>query len=634
MSNVKFKWHFPSTDGGDEDGINNSGLQTFEGDHESAIARECIQNSLDAIKDPTQPVKVQMQFFEINASDLPGAEELKQDIVVAKEFAGNTTGANSFFSKAVNIFNNTKIPVLRIGDYNTKGLVGGDSDKNGSWYSLARSNGFSQKNASDSGGSFGIGKNAPFVASDIRTVFYSTLNENGEHIFQGKACLSSFKKDDDIKRGTGQYGQIATRGVASIRNQDDIPELFRRQETGTDIFVIGYKHPDGNWKDALIRGILDNFFVAIYYKKLVVEIFEDSPVLSMPIVIDADSLSSYIAKHFKDDNSEDNATWAYYQAIVDSTQHFNEVLQPFGKVELFVKNGMGNKSILGMRKPLMKIHTFKNFKRSYDDFAGVLIALDEKGNKLLKSIEPPAHNKWDPKLCRMENCATPKDFEDLKKWIREKLESMNEDSNKHPEEIDDLAKYLPYDEAEPDMPKIPNNNGESSTENNEESADELPQPPIIRPVTPEPKRPLVFIRPGTATDDTPVDTRIPVNLGEGKKPRGNNHVQQDPKGHARFLDIVNLEIKTHEVRRGEDRVYIFNILPQTDDNGDVQIVAIADDKSYPADVASARNVDTGQEYEIDKSIIKDVATEMQKPIKIEVRLTKQYSKRRYILGVR
>lgn len=633
MSAVNCKWHFPSTDGGDEDGINNSGLQTFEGDHESAIARECIQNSLDAIKKQNAPVKVQMQFFEIDTSDVPGIEELKQNIMAAKEFAGDTMGANIFFSKAITTLNKNKISVLRIGDYNTKGLVGGDRDKNGSWYSLARSNGFSQKNEADSGGSFGIGKNAPFVASNIRTVFYSTLNENGEYIFQGKSCLSSFKKDDDVKRGTGQYGQVAAKGVASIRNNDNIPDLFKRTETGTDIFVIGYQHPDDKWKDALIRGILDNFFVAIYYKKLVVEILDADELL--PVVIDAESLEFYITKYFKDDNNEENATWAYYQAIVDSTKHFKEKLEPFGKVELFVKSGVGNRSVLGMRKPLMKINTFKNFKRSYDDFAGVFIALDDVGNKLLKSIEPPAHNKWDPDLCRLENCAKKQDITKLKNWIREKLESMNADENKHPEEIDDLAKYLPYDEAEPDLPSCPSNTGNASDENNKESADELPQPPVMQPVEPTPQRPLNFIRPGTTNPDAPADEmKVPVNPGTRKPLHNNAPVERDPSGSARFLDTANLNIKTHEVRRGEDRAYIFNIMPKCDDSGDIEIVAIADDGFYPVDVSSAKNIDTNQEYKVDKSIIHDITTEMQKSIRIEIRLNKQYSKRRYILGVK
>lgn len=635
MSNANFRWHFPSTDGGDEDGINNSGLQTFEGNHESAIARECIQNSLDAIKDQNLPVRVQIHFFEMNMVDIPGIEELKQDILAAKNYAGVATGADRFFVKALKAFNNAKVSILRIGDYNTKGLAGGDNKaQGGSWYSLVRSTGFSQKNASDSGGSFGIGKSAPFVASDIRTVFYSTLNENDEHIFQGKAYLASFEQDGDIKRGTGQYGKTLqnSKGVASIRKETEIPECFRRTETGTDIFVVGYQHPEGNWKDALIKAILDNFFVAIYYKKLVVDICDTALPAER---IDADSLASYITTYFKDDNSEENVTKAYYQAIVDSTVCFKEDLPPFGNVELFIKSGVGDKTVLGMRKPLMKIHTFKNYKRAYEDFAGVLIIRDDNGNKLLKSIEPPAHNEWDPKLCRMADCATPKDFDTLKKWIRQKLEILNGETNKDPEEIYDLAKYLPYDETDSDLPSTASSNGDPATRNNDrEAADDTPLEPLIQPAAQAPEKSLVFIKPASKTADKTSGINSPASPGTNKGARGSKHSTNDPNGNTKFLDTANLDIKIHEVRRNEDRAYIFNIVPKTDDNGDIQIIAIADDNSYPVNVLSAKNITTGQKYETNKSVIQNVTTEAQKTIKIEIRLTKQYSKRRYILGVR
>lgn len=206
--------------------------------------------------------------------------------------------------------------------------------------------------------------------------------------------------------------------------------------------------------------------------------------------------------------------------------------------------------------------------------------------------------------------------------------------NKHPEEIYDLAKYLPYDEAEPDMPSAPSNNGEQASGKEGETVDEVSQLPVAQPFTPIPKRPLAFIKPATKTLGEPVGTSVAVNPGTNKGGHVGEHVTENPNGNTRFLDTANIDVKTHEVRRGEDRVYIFNIMPKADDNGDVQIVAIADDKAYPVDVLSAKNVDTGQEYKTNKSIIQGVTTEAQKIIKIEICLTKQFSKRRYILGVK
>lgn len=61
--------------------------------------------------------------------------------------------------------------VLRISDFNTKGLEGADTgDYKSSWGRLVKCNGASNQN-STAGGSYGIGKSASFLCSDLRTVF-------------------------------------------------------------------------------------------------------------------------------------------------------------------------------------------------------------------------------------------------------------------------------------------------------------------------------------------------------------------------------------------------------------------------------------------------------------------------------
>ena len=44
----QIKWDFVSTGGGDADGLNNSMIEYFTGDYNYFLAREIIQNSLDA----------------------------------------------------------------------------------------------------------------------------------------------------------------------------------------------------------------------------------------------------------------------------------------------------------------------------------------------------------------------------------------------------------------------------------------------------------------------------------------------------------------------------------------------------------------------------------------------------------
>ena len=50
----------------------------------------------------------------------------------------------------------------------------GGEIKTGQWHRLVKMTGQSAKNSNTAGGSYGIGKHAPFAVSGLRTIFYST----------------------------------------------------------------------------------------------------------------------------------------------------------------------------------------------------------------------------------------------------------------------------------------------------------------------------------------------------------------------------------------------------------------------------------------------------------------------------
>src|SRR5205823_1637122 len=126
---------------------------------------------------------------------------------------------------------------LRIGDYNTTGVLGSDTERSKNWYNLIRCAGSSSKGGGE-GGSFGIGKNAPFAASLLRTVLYSTFNADDENVFQGVATLVSHNHPaGGISQPTGFLGR---RSGASVRTMPQIPVKFRRLQHGTDVIVLGF----------------------------------------------------------------------------------------------------------------------------------------------------------------------------------------------------------------------------------------------------------------------------------------------------------------------------------------------------------------------------------------------------------
>ena len=91
-------WSFPLNQGGEEDGLNNSGIETFKGVPYDALAREIIQNSLDAkIPDSEKPVHVHFDLHNIDQGLLPGKEELEEIFTACREFKPDLEVVQDFF---------------------------------------------------------------------------------------------------------------------------------------------------------------------------------------------------------------------------------------------------------------------------------------------------------------------------------------------------------------------------------------------------------------------------------------------------------------------------------------------------------------------------------------------------------
>ena len=80
MSNRKIGWHFPPTNGGIGAGFNDSGVAHFAGTPMISLAREVIQNSLDARDAPNEPVNVSFEVFKTQDKTEFGCDELHRTI--------------------------------------------------------------------------------------------------------------------------------------------------------------------------------------------------------------------------------------------------------------------------------------------------------------------------------------------------------------------------------------------------------------------------------------------------------------------------------------------------------------------------------------------------------------------------
>lgn len=618
MSNNDLKWHFPSTDGGDEQGINDSLRETFEGDHERYVARESIQNSMDARVDYNKPVVVRFERADVATSDIPGIEQLKSILHKATEYAGGEERVSSY-AAALAALERETVSVLKISDFNTLGLSGGDQKQNGGgWYKLVRATGVNAMSGVG-GGSFGIGKGAPFAASLLRTVFYSTINNEGEHIFQGKARLSSFMDDEgDIRQGTGQYGMLieGTKGVSSVRDADKIPAFFKREEQGTDVYIIGYQTMEQDWTKLLINSILNNFWAAIHFDDLDVELVDGDKKQ----FISQENLNELMSEY----SAGKDGSYHYYQAVVEPTREFSEKLAILGDVKLFVRMQPGlPKKVQMMRKSKMVV-TESSYRVMPDPYVAVFICEDDEGNKKLRDLEPPAHDEWDPKRNKEYGKQVAKELND---WVRGSLRELAGESSTEPEDIPGVSDYLPEIDERDDMKPYLGGDGEPmNTGTNEETAREM----------------------GASQEETPynetnvrqreVSITTSVGRGEGESKPGqvdrknkthDDSVDPTKEGNLPMLSTASLTFRAREVLRDGNRMYQAVLNPSETQKGSIRLMAVGDDNEYPIEIHNASD-ETGKSYDIDGSVIKGIELKQNERLKLLINL-KQH--KRYVLGV-
>ena len=420
-------WNFPNNNDGKISGISEAGIETFRGDLLKSLAKEICQNSLDAIAESKDKVLVEFELYELPFKNDERIIGLKEYFKLAKEYWQENEKTIRILEKAEKNFERDRIRILRISDYNTTGLIGSDKKKNSTWNNLVKSSGVSDKTGS-SGGSYGIGKSAPFACSDLRTVFYNTLDINGLKAFQGVANLVSFEKEKDkTTQGTGYYGN--SEDNTAIRNMEFFGSYVRK-ECGTDIYVVAFLD-DEEWEKKIIEAILENFLIAILKNNIEIKVGKT--------LINKESLNSLMEEH------KDNIllTYNYYQVLMENNSKVMEFsLRDLGifKLYLSIKKDF-KRSILISRSNGMKIFDKKGISSSIQ-FSGVCILEDEKINSYFREMETPQHNNWETDRHR-----NPKEAEKVKKEffriLKEKVLEKGRETITDEMDAVGMGEYLP-----------------------------------------------------------------------------------------------------------------------------------------------------------------------------------------------
>ena len=390
MNNIT--WRFPGNRFTKEEGLDTADMETFKKDSLSSLARELCQNSIDArISGSSKPVKIVFKSFEISKDDVPQRELLVKQINACKATWSNSKKITSALINMSNQINQDTITCLRVSDFNTTGLIGvnkgGDDTP---WHYLVHGSGLSEKSET-SGGSKGIGKFAAFVASHINTVFYSTKTITGEEGYEGICKLCSAKQEGTNEKtlGIGYYGSDEEN--KPIVGQLSLDKSFLRNESGTDIYVVGFKN-EINWKKNIISKTLESFISAIMFRALEVEV--DGLLINSDTLKDIVFNDEYIKKEHK------KSIVSQYLLLTSPDIKEDIIsIEGYGDAKLFLleldeelEQYATNKVVM-IRYPYMKIKDSQ--KVTTIPCSAMCIIGNNDLNKILRNVENPQHTDWE-----------------------------------------------------------------------------------------------------------------------------------------------------------------------------------------------------------------------------------------------
>ncbi len=488
---------------GDGEGLGDAGIETFRDKPFAAVARETAQNSRDARDKSEEPVRLTFDKITVNVDEFPSIDEFREaaQICLDKSKTRNNEKEIGFFTQAVKALGGNEISVLRISDFNTKG-VRGPCKEGKPFHTLAKADGSSDKDDVDSGGSFGIGKNAVFAISDIQTAFFSThySDETGEcTLCMGKTLFISHKgTDGEEKRRKGYWGK--TDSYMPLDNPADIPNWLRRDKQGTSIFSICMRSARKDWRYEMAAAILMNFFCAIERREMEFEI--DDGFLK----INQNTLGSLFqdvkvnqAVDLLNDRPTFDAAKTLYTCLTDEQTTIHKLSIPeLGTItmRILLRDGLGY--TLGIVRNGMYItNNLANFGEQFQrfplhrDFAVLIEPKGKTESEWFKRLETPRHDDLsaeritDPDLRKKGEAA----FIELATAIRDKIRLLAKTEPSSTMELDELNDFFASEKTR------------TEDDNGSEIDPRSFNPTPVKPMPPR-KRPPVS-NPGGEDDDVP-----------------------------------------------------------------------------------------------------------------------------------
>ena len=437
------------------EGLSDAGIETYRDNPFPAVARENSQNAHDAKAPSGGCVRVVIDRITVPVDSLPGYDTYRATVAhcLALARASGTAKEVSFFGQAEKVLAAADIPILRIADFGTRGLKG-PCIEGKPFHALVKSSGISDKPNDTSGGSFGIGKSAVYSASDLQTVFYSTVYEDEEEskvfLCQGKTKFRSFQDEQgEAFRSIGYWGNPD--GFQPVDDPDMVPNWLRRDEVGTTVCSIAVRETN-DWQREIVASLVSNFFSAIHAGKL-------------DFLVDGDAVNANTLRHRFDDSaigeaaaSEENFGFAraMYECLTNVDEAVRQTIDLAGvgkfSLRILVRDGLPKR--VGIIRNGMYIcdslgHFGDRFARfpMFRDFVAIIEPTEEDSNAWLRAMENPRHDELSPErlLEPALRIGAKRDGKLLAKKIREAISAAAKAAVAQDTDLEELSEFFAVD---------------------------------------------------------------------------------------------------------------------------------------------------------------------------------------------
>lgn len=419
--------------GGAEHGTN-PGQRHFTQDSFTNFVREILQNSLDHLQPGLSTVRVTFKTISVQPQDINAPELLKHIRASLQEAQrGQNPDTTKHYEEMAHILSKNQIPCLAIIDENTTGLQAEN------WKNLIFQEGMPHNTGNvTKGGSVGLGKHAPFNLSACNTVIYSTRYV--DKAARGRVChmagrsqLMTHEDPSGTKNRLQNVGFLADHDETnhSAYNQPikgpDIPQPFHLTDSGTGVFIIGFRREHfPEWVKLAAQEVLRNFFYAIHTKALKVHL--QDPDYAITSIIDQQSLDAEMELLEEKDRSRQ-----YFQAIQRQPQETRSSgrLGTPKKMKVWIStNQNAPKRLAHLNRRGMLITDDGRIRdnpftpyggSSWAPWCAVTMASDEETDRFIRRMEPATHNAIHP-----GELQDPADREEATQELKQQREQIAE----------------------------------------------------------------------------------------------------------------------------------------------------------------------------------------------------------------